>query len=71
MYKFKVVNKEREKAAAIAKEINTIKTVSTKCGTLPKERQVDLYESHGQPGVQNKTLFQKINSKITSSTMLG
>lgn len=33
VYKLKVINKEREKAAAIANGISTIKTTSTKCGT--------------------------------------
>lgn len=33
VYKLKVINKEREKAAAIANGISTIKTTSTKCST--------------------------------------
>lgn len=65
VYTFKVINKEREKTAVIAKEISTLKHIyqvgccAPSVSAHPKQRQEDLRESLASQGCEMRPCVKK------------
>lgn len=65
VYTFKVINKEREKTAVIAKEISTLKQIypvgccAPSVSAHPKQRQEDLRESLASQGCKMRPFVKK------------